>query len=217
MASVEAWDAVMAAYPQAKEAYDKALAEWQTAADAAKAAGTACAETAQSRPRGGDAFGSPGCLYNGMIASPAPVHHPRRDLVSGRVQCRAAPISTQKLFPTMIQSWRQRWNVGEFPFLFVQLANFMQRHRSPRTANWAALREAQLKTLDLPHTGMAVAIDIGEAKDIHPKNKQEVGRRLALAAWPRSITTSANSPARSSQAHRWRTARSASASATRRA
>jgi sialate O-acetylesterase len=72
--------------------------------------------------------------------------------------------------------------VGEFPFLFVQLANYMARHDQPTQSNWAALRESQTNTLELNHTGMAVAIDIGEEKDIHPKNKQEVGRRLALCA-----------------------------------
>ena len=82
----------------------------------------------------------------------------------------------------MISAWRVRWNVGEFPFLFVQLANYMPRKAEPSESNWAELREAQAMTLELPHTGMAVAIDIGEAGNIHPKNKQEVGRRLALNA-----------------------------------
>jgi sialate O-acetylesterase len=92
----------------------------------------------------------------------------------------------RKLFPTMITTWRQRWNVGEFPFLFVQLANYNARKvpptGQPEDSNWAVLREAQKMTLDLKNTGMAVAIDIGEADDIHPKNKQEVGRRLGLVA-----------------------------------
>jgi sialate O-acetylesterase len=84
----------------------------------------------------------------------------------------------------MILSWRQKWGT-EFPFLFVQLANFNAGKPptdQPQESDWALLREAQLMTLELPHTGMAVAIDIGEAEDIHPRNKQEVGRRLALAA-----------------------------------
>lgn len=88
----------------------------------------------------------------------------------------------QTLFPAMIQDWRSLWNQGNFPFLFVQLANFMQLQTEPRDDEWAELREAQLQTLSLPNTGMAVTIDIGEAMDIHPKNKQEVGRRLALNA-----------------------------------
>lgn len=88
----------------------------------------------------------------------------------------------RELFPTMIKDWRQKWGQGDFPFYFVQLANFMQVDNTPVESAWAELREAQQKTLILPNTGMATIIDIGEAKDIHPKNKQEVGRRLALIA-----------------------------------
>ncbi|CAH0124399.1 hypothetical protein SRABI27_03860 [Pedobacter sp. Bi27] len=88
----------------------------------------------------------------------------------------------RELFPTMIKDWRQKWGQGDFPFYFVQLANFMQIDHSPVESAWAELREAQQKTLTLPNTGMATIIDIGDAKDIHPKNKQEVGRRLALIA-----------------------------------
>lgn len=88
----------------------------------------------------------------------------------------------RKLFPMMITDWRQRWQQGNLPFLFVQLANFMKTKPLPAESEWAELREAQTLTLSLPNTGMASAIDIGEADDIHPKNKQEVGRRLALIA-----------------------------------
>jgi sialate O-acetylesterase len=82
----------------------------------------------------------------------------------------------------MITDWRKHWAEGDFTFLFVQLANFMARKDEPAESNWAALREAQTLTLSLPKTGQAVIIDIGEANDIHPKNKQDVGKRLALAA-----------------------------------
>ena len=82
----------------------------------------------------------------------------------------------------MIKCWRTHWDQGDFPFLFVQLANFMEQRPEPGDSAWAELREAQLMTLDLPNTGMAVIIDIGDAKDIHPKNKQDVGKRLALWA-----------------------------------
>ncbi|MGD8539592.1 MAG: sialate O-acetylesterase [Candidatus Aminicenantes bacterium] len=88
----------------------------------------------------------------------------------------------RELFPRLIRDWRQRWNQGNFPFLFVQLANFMSVKDQPGEDSWAELREAQLLTLSEPYTGMVVAIDIGDANDIHPKNKQEVGRRLALSA-----------------------------------
>ncbi|MBC7417604.1 MAG: 9-O-acetylesterase [Pedobacter sp.] len=86
------------------------------------------------------------------------------------------------LFPLMITDWRAKFKQGDFPFYFVQLANFMAPEKEPIESNWAELRDAQLNTLKLPHTGMATIIDIGEANDIHPKNKQEVGRRLALIA-----------------------------------
>ncbi len=86
------------------------------------------------------------------------------------------------LFPTMINDWRSQWDQGDFHFLFVQLANFKRLQTEPQDDDWAELREAQLMTLSLPNTGMASAIDIGDPDDIHPKNKQEVGRRLALNA-----------------------------------
>jgi sialate O-acetylesterase len=86
----------------------------------------------------------------------------------------------------MIRDWRKQFNQGDFPFLFVQLANFgngKPRPEQPADSSWAELREAQTMALAaLPNTGMAVTIDIGDSKDIHPKNKQDVGKRLALAA-----------------------------------
>lgn len=86
------------------------------------------------------------------------------------------------LFPLMINNWRAKWGQGNFPFYFVQLAAFMPKDNAPVESAWAELREAQLMTLKQPNTGMAVAIDIGDAANIHPANKQEVGRRLALIA-----------------------------------
>ena len=86
------------------------------------------------------------------------------------------------LFKTMINNWREDWKEGDFPFYFVQLANFMRVKDEPAEASWAELREAQTMALELPNTGMAVTIDIGDAIDIHPHNKQDVGNRLALIA-----------------------------------
>lgn len=84
------------------------------------------------------------------------------------------------LFAEMIRDWRAQWGQGDVPFLFVQLANFMEPQTDPNEASaWAELREAQAMALDLPNTGMAVTIDIGEADDIHPRNKTDVGERLA--------------------------------------
>ncbi|MET0465555.1 MAG: sialate O-acetylesterase [Chitinophagaceae bacterium] len=89
----------------------------------------------------------------------------------------------RKSFPLMITDWRQRWKLGDFPFYFVQLASFKANNGdSEKGSGWAELREAQLQTLSLPNTGMAVTTDIGDTKDIHPKNKQDVGKRLAAIA-----------------------------------
>ncbi len=82
----------------------------------------------------------------------------------------------------MIKDWRNKWENPDMGFYFVQLANYMKVADQPGESNWAELREAQAMTLSLPGTGMAVIIDIGEAGDIHPRNKQDVGKRLALAA-----------------------------------
>lgn len=85
------------------------------------------------------------------------------------------------LFPTLINDWRDKWE-SEFPFYWVQLANYMAKDEQPQESKWAELREAQNMTLSLPYTGQAVITDIGDPKDIHPRNKQDVGARLALIA-----------------------------------
>jgi len=86
----------------------------------------------------------------------------------------------RELFPLMIKNWRDEWGQGDFPFYWVQLADFMKEVDSPAESSWAELREAQTMTMEkLPHTGQAVIIDIGEGKDIHPRNKVDVGTRLA--------------------------------------
>ncbi len=92
------------------------------------------------------------------------------------------PGEYQRLFSAMITNWRDKWGQSDFPFLYVQLANFMEAKDEPSESNWAELREAQLQTLTVPNTGMVVTIDIGEGNDIHPLNKEDVGKRLARAA-----------------------------------
>ena len=92
------------------------------------------------------------------------------------------PWDYKELFTTMIRDWRAKWNEGDFPFLFVQLPNFMEAESQPSENTWSLLREAQLQSLSVPNTGMAVTIDIGEWNDIHPVNKKDVGKRLFLAA-----------------------------------
>jgi sialate O-acetylesterase len=88
----------------------------------------------------------------------------------------------RRLFPAMIRDWRRHWRQGDFPFIFVQLANFQEAVETPSESAWAELRDAQLSTLTEPNTGMVVTIDVGEWNDIHPLNKKTVGQRLALAA-----------------------------------
>ncbi|MEL6732160.1 MAG: sialate O-acetylesterase, partial [Bacteroidota bacterium] len=87
----------------------------------------------------------------------------------------------QTLFPALITDWRAKWK-QELSFYFVQLANYGSEAKTLGDSPWAELREAQTKTLHLPKTGMAIAIDIGEGDDIHPKNKEDVGLRLAYHA-----------------------------------
>ncbi|HEY3375925.1 MAG TPA: sialate O-acetylesterase [Armatimonadota bacterium] len=124
---------------------------------------------------------SPFALFNGMIAPLLPYAIKGAIWYQGESNAdRAEQYRT--LFPTMISDWRRAWGQGDFPFYFVQLANYMSDPVEPVDTAWARLREAQTMTLSLPHTGMAVIIDIGEPNDIHPRNKQDVGRRLALNA-----------------------------------
>lgn len=134
-----------------------------------------------SMPVSNDGPNRPTVLYNAMI-NPF-IQYTIRGAIwyQGESNAdRAYQYST--LFPAMIKDWRSKWKIGDFPFYFVQLANYMQRVPEPAPSAWAELRDAQRQTLSLPNTGMAVTIDIGNADDIHPKNKQEVGRRLALIA-----------------------------------
>ena len=120
-------------------------------------------------------------LYNGMIAPLVPYGIRGAIWYQGESNASRA-YQYRTLFPAMIRDWRQQWGQGEFPFGFVQLANYRPVQPEPAASSWAELREAQHRTLALPHTGEAVIIDIGDARDIHPKNKQDVGLRLALWA-----------------------------------
>jgi sialate O-acetylesterase len=118
-------------------------------------------------------------LYNGMIRPLIPLSIRGAIWYQGESNVSRAE-QYARLFPSMIRDWRRNWGQGDFPFYFVQLAPYRYRGRDPREC--AELWEAQLKTLAVPQTGMAVTTDIGNISDIHPKNKQEVGRRLALWA-----------------------------------
>ena len=96
---------------------------------------------------------------------------------------RAAQYATT--FPLMIRDWREHWGAGDLPFYFCQIANANAKHPQPRESGWAELREAQTRTLSLPRTGQAVLLDLGEEDDLHPRNKRDVGERLARIALAR--------------------------------
>src|SRR5262249_46942679 len=167
---------VLANYPAAKEKYDKQLEEWKQRAAAATAEG----RTPPPRPpapQGPGHQNTPSGLYNGMIAPLTP--YTIRGVIWYQGESNASEAHAyryRRLFRAMIEDWRAHWDEGDFPFLFVQLANFKSNQW------WPVLRESQTETLKLHNTAMAVSIDVGESRDIHPKNKQDVGHRLALAA-----------------------------------
>jgi sialate O-acetylesterase len=177
---LQRFDEAMAKYPEAKKKYDESVIKWKEAVEKAKAEG----KKPPRRPRAPFGPGnprSPAGLYNAMIAPLIPYGIGGAIWYQGESNASRA-YQYRKLFPAMITNWRNAWKQGDFPFLFVQLANFMDVDTEPVDSAWAELREAQLMTLALPNTGMGVIIDIGEARDIHPKNKQDVGKRLALWA-----------------------------------
>lgn len=127
---------------------------------------------------------SPSVLYNAMIAPLVPFAIRGAIWYQGESNAGRA-YQYRTLFPAMIRNWRAAWG-QQFPFYFVQLANWRPRKPEPSESDWAELREAQLLTLREPHTGMAVIIDVGDGDDLHPRNKLDVGRRLA--AWALSAT-----------------------------
>jgi len=123
----------------------------------------------------------PTTLFNGMIAPL--INYAVKGFVWYQGESNTGkPDDYSKLLPALITDWRNQWKQNTTPFLYAQLPNFMDVNYSPEESNWAALRNAQLKTLSVANTGMAVTIDLGEWNDIHPGNKKPVGERLALAA-----------------------------------
>ena len=122
-------------------------------------------------------------LYNGQIAPLLPLSLTGVIWYQGENNAYSRSYQYRSLLPALIGDWRARFGQGNLPFLIVSLANYMERLEKPAESAWAELREAQALTAkSLPACGLAIAIDIGDAKDIHPKDKQTVGRRLALAA-----------------------------------
>ena len=177
----ERWKDGTVAYPKARARFQNRLALWRAKRDSLRVIGQTHAERRPRGPRNPNNQHRPSVLYNGMIAPLIPYGIRGALWYQGETNIRRA-YQYRTLFSGMIQNWRADWGQGAFPFLFVQLANFRARKENPEESAWAELREAQQMALALPNTGMAVAIDIGEADDIHPGNKQDVGLRLALAA-----------------------------------
>ncbi|MCE5251972.1 sialate O-acetylesterase [bacterium] len=175
---VENLDTMAADYPGIKAEYDRKNAELQKAAAEGKQV-----TLLYPPPRGPETRDWPAGLYNAMIAPMVPY------AIRGVIWYQGESNSIcawqyRTLFPTMISDWRDAWKQGDFPFLFVQLANW-ETETVTVTGGWGSwpeLREAQVMTLSLPNTAMAVTIDIGDPGNIHPNNKAEVGRRLALGA-----------------------------------
>lgn len=141
-------------------------------------------EDKQLRGMGGQMGGNhrPGNIYNGVLSSHLGYGIQGAIWYQGESNAGRA-YQYRDLFPLMIQTWRDQWGEGDFPFYWVQLADFQAEKPEPGESEWAELREAQTMTMDrLPNTGQAVIIDLGEGKDIHPRNKVDVGRRLARLA-----------------------------------
>jgi len=178
----------------AKAKYERDLAAWQAATKTAKAAGQPLPKKPQDPLAVRERKGNVGGLFNGKIAPLIP--YAIRGALWYQGEANSVPGKAsfyQYQLPLLIKDWRTRWGY-DFPVAWVQLPNFGGPGR-----DWPTVREAMLKTLAVPKTGMAITIDIGEEKDIHPKNKQDVGKRLALWAlgdvYGKSVPTSGPLPA----------------------
>lgn len=162
----------------AKAAYEKALAQWKETAAAAKAAGKPAPRPPQSPEQWLTGNARPGNIFAGVV-------HPTlgygmKGVVWYQGESNASrAYEYRELFPFMIEQWRKEWKQGDFPFYWVQLADFRIEQAKPGDSDWAELREAQTLTMKrVPNSGQAVIIDIGEGRDIHPKNKRDVAARL---------------------------------------
>lgn len=186
-------NAVASYDPEAdQKRYEKAKAAHREAAKKAKAEGTRAPRAPEPAKPPQFRQGHPASLFNGMVAPLT--SYAIRGAIWYQGEANSSTIARGELYgaqlPLMVQDWRTRWGQGDFPFLWVQLPNFLAKQpETEPTANadrngrsFPAVRESMLKALKIvPNSGMAVTIDIGEADDIHPKNKQDVGKRLA--AW----------------------------------
>ncbi len=164
-----------------REEYAKIHAEWKARMRKAVADGNPIPNWPKPRHQ---LLGQsrPGNLYNSMVAPIVPFAIRGTIWYQGESNAGRAE-QYRDMFPLMVETWREAWGQGDFPFYWVQLADFMQEKDQPADSAWAELREAQTLALDrLPNSGQAVIVDVGEGKDIHPKDKQTVGDRLARIA-----------------------------------
>ena len=186
---IDQWAAVLKDYPRKKAQWDQKVAAWEKKRDAAQAAGTPFTVRRPEDPAGPGHKNTPSGLYNGMINPLVPYAIRGAIWYQGEANT-SRHADYHALFSAMITGWRAQFGQGDFPFYWVQLANHsrLQPEGDPRRigTNWAFLREAQTKTLALPNTGQAVTIDIGDRGDVHPRNKRDVGRRLARVALNRT-------------------------------
>ena len=179
------WEKTESTYNHESELtkYQSALKAWQEAAAVAKREGQATPKNRPRPPRNPlTNQHRPGNLYNGVL-NPI-IGYGIRGAIWYQGESNASrAYQYRELFPLMIQNWRDVWKQGDFPFYWVQLADFRDEKSEPGESDWAELREAQTLALDrLKHSGQAVITDLGESHDIHPKNKQGVGKRLARLA-----------------------------------
>ena len=161
-----------------------ALKTWEAAAKTARDAGQPEPEKPKEsgvRPSPPANEGTPSTLFNAMINPLIPYAIKEAIWYQGESNA-GDDVRYGVLFPAMIEDWRARWGEGDFPFFFVQLAGFGASQNDPKGGRWAFLRESQSKALALPATGMATAVDVGDFKDIHPRNKFDVAKRLGLLA-----------------------------------
>jgi len=172
--------------PAAKAKYESDLAAWKTKAAEAKSAGKPFTTRAPQSPQQTlSGQHRPGNLYNGVLLPLIGYGIKGAIWYQGESNAaRAAEYAT--LFPLMINLWRSEWKQGDFPFYWVQLADFKAELPEPGDSDWAFLRESQTKTQQaIKNGGQAVIIDLGESNDIHPKNKRDVAERLARIALSR--------------------------------
>jgi len=177
---VNGWERSKMSYQQAKKEYPEKLKAWQELAKKAVRE-KKFAPPLPKEPTPPYPHHQPAGIFNGMIAPVAPFGIRGVIWYQGEANVSRAH-GYHNLFSALITNWRRVWGQKDLPFYYVQLANFIPTNAGAIEDSWALLREAQLQTLSLPNTGMAVTIDIGDPKNIHPKNKQDVGHRLALWA-----------------------------------